>query len=460
MLDLLRKKNRKAWKEQKQYEREAALSPAEKVRLEIQRKKSLAIHDTLNALREQQGIKSPIQQRNNRHSLAAFVHNRSTTIDEVMEVTRKQKKAEESWVRKMKYTMEAHDDELTIRSSRKFKRKDQSTASQASKRVDKAQSDKLLLSRDERILQKKDFGPYKTKDLVAFLKCFQSLPPEINMDDDELKSVSIALTTASKDGKENGDEAFKEKKEDEAEDKEWDDLSLESWDEEGESIAEDQQKEEDEEAKAARLAEEEREREEKERQKKEDEEKASEIKHAQEVVNTNVRLLNLINSKWMSMNTQFKTELQKVLTKRSEGGILPRNVLISLQDALTYCCPYMQLPDRQLCLRLFVLKTPRSVEHIEATEKGLTREQLRKLKAMFEFFDKDNSGGIDKYEIVEVLQKLADNKKKEVTSDKMNDDEERGVDITDAEALIESVAGVDQPELDFDCFVKMFKNLV
>merc|ERR1711871_723108 len=123
--------------------------------------------------------------------------------------------------------MEAHDDELTIRSSRKFKRKDQSTASQASKRVDKAQSDKLLLSRDARILQKKDFGPYKTKDLVAFLKCFQSLPPEINMDDDELKSVSIALTTASKDGKENGDEAFKEKKEDEAEDKEWDDLSLE-----------------------------------------------------------------------------------------------------------------------------------------------------------------------------------------------------------------------------------------
>ena len=100
------------------------------------------------------------------------------------------------------------------------------------------------------------------------------------------------------------------------------------------------------------------------------------------------------------------------------------------------------------------------MEHTEATEKGLTRDQLRKLKAMFEFFDKDSSGGIDKYEIVEVLQKLAENKKKEVTADKVNDDDEKGVDITDAEALIQSVAGVDQPELDFDCFVKMFKSLV
>ena len=75
-----------------------------------------------------------------------------------------------------------------------------------------------------------------------------------------------------------------------------------------------------------------------------------------------------------------------------------------------------------------MLKTPRTVEHKEATEKGLTQEQLKKLKAMFEFFDKDGSGGIDKYEIVDVLQKLADNKKKEVTSDKTNDDEDKVVD--------------------------------
>lgn len=464
---ILRKKNRKVWREQREFEQEKNLSPAEKVRLEIKKGKAKKAADALSALKE--GM-PPIQQRNNRHSFAALVHNRSTTIDEVMEATRKQKKAEESWVRKMKYTLEDHGDELTSRTSRRSQRnKDdaEASANQSGKSVDKNRSGKLLQSRDERILQKKDFGPYKTKELMAFLRCFQTLPPEQNHDDDDSLGIPVALTTSSKgetSSTEKGAEKKAKKKDGEdGDDDDWDDFSIDSSSEEEEqeeNEEEESEEEEDEEVMAVRLAEEERERVEKERQQKEDEEKAAEAKHASEVVNTNVRLLNLINTKWVQLNGQFKTEFQKVLTKRSDGGILPRNVLISLQDALTFCCPYMQLPDRQLCLRLFVLKTPRTVEHTEATEKGLTREQLRKLKAMFEFFDKDNSGGIDKYEIMEVLQKLAENKKKEVTSDKMNDDDEKGVDITDAEALIQSVAGVDQPELDFDCFVKMFKSLV
>ena len=399
--------------------------------------------------------------------MANLMHNQSTTIDEVMEATRKQKAAEESWVRKMKFV---HDDaeedrSHSTRSSRRTRQsgKDSSKGDANASDKNKDKANKTLQSKDDRILKKKEFGPYKTRDLIMFLKTFQAFPPE-RLQDEEASQSTLHISAASESKKGDG--------EDEGEEDEWDDFSIasdeqpdgeEGKEEKGESAEKKdgkEEEEEEEEVREARLAEEAAEKERKEQQAREDEERLAEMHHATEVVNTNIRLLSFMNAKWVSLNNQFKSELQKVMGKRTEDGTLPRNVLISLSDALTFCCPYMPLNERQLCLRLFVLKTPRTVEHQEATEKGLTQEQLKKLKAMFEFFDKDGSGGIDKYEIVDVLQKLSDNKKKEVTSDKVNDDEDKGVELADAEKLISSVNGHDAEELDFDNFVRMFKSLV
>ena len=59
-----------------------------------------------------------------------------------------------------------------------------------------------------------------------------------------------------------------------------------------------------------------------------------------------------------------------------------------------------------------------------------------------------------------LLSKLAENKRKEVDTDRVNDDENKGVELQDAEELIASVNGHDAEELDFDHFAKMFKSLV
>ncbi len=470
-----KRKRKKALREHdrtlRKVDTEATMSASDKIRREL---KLLSSRSKSTAELPAPAQIKPIEELLPRHSMATLVHNQSTTIEEVMAATRKQKAAEESWVRKMKFVHEdAGEDRSrsTTRSSRKSGSKSgkdgkRNNANPADKGNEKAK--KLLESKDDRILKKKEFGPYKTKDLMMFLKTFQSFPPEIVQD--EASESTLHISAASESKKEDGD------REGEDED-DWDDFSIASEEdpdvEDGkgeagggstEKIEDDEEKEdeeeEDEEVKAARLAEEAAEKERKERQAREDEERQAEMHHASAVVHTNIRLLGFLNAKWISLNNQFKTELQKVMAKRTEDGTLPRNVLISLLDALTLCCPYMPLSERQLCLRLFVLKTPRTVEHQEATEKGLTQEQLKKLKAMFEFFDKDGSGGIDKYEIVDVLQKLADNKKKEVTSDKVNDDEDKGVDLADAEALISSVNGHNAEELDFDNFVRMFKSLV
>ena len=231
--------------------------------------------------------------------------------------------------------------------------------------------------------------------------------------------------------------------------------------EEEDSVEEgEEEKEEEEEDAEEILAKNEAARLEEEKRKAEQRERDLEAKHAHQVITVPTRLLPLIKTRFMNVNKHFQAELEKVLRKRTEDGTLERNVLINLTDALNSCFPFMPMQERVLCLRYFVLKTPRTVEHVEAVEKGLTKEQLTKLKAMFKFFDKDSSGGIDKYEIVEVLSKLAENKRKEVDTDRVNDDENKGVELQDAEELIASVNGHDAEELDFDHFAKMFKSLV
>ena len=426
---IIRNKKKEHRKLTKSHSAISMLSPVEKIKLSMR-----------GALPDSQAP-DPIDTRN---TLASLVHSKALTIDDVMEVDRKQKQTEASLARKMKFALSEDDDKSSRSSIRKTPRNDEQL--QTSKDVNAQRSEKLSGSRDARILSKKEFGPYKTKLLFQFLRIFQSFPPEIIEVEEDLMSSSIMSMSTAKSG-----DVFKKAQED-SDDDSWpsDNESLD-----GSSIMVDPEIETEEMIRLREVQE-----------AAEEEIKAAqyhkevEAKHANDVVMMNIRLLHLINSKFMQLNPNFKNELQKVLLKRTEDGTLPRNVLISLTDALTFACNYMNTQERTLTLRYFVLKTPRTTAHVEAIEKGLTREQLKKLKAMFEFFDKDGSGGIDKFEITEVLEKLASNKKKEVTSDKLNEDEDKGVDLSDAEALISSVQGHEAEELDFEAFCRMFKSLV
>ena len=315
--------------------------------------------------------------------------------------------------------------------------------------------------RDLKILAKKEFGPYKIGELLKFMQTFQSIEPEVMTESDDISFAPMSINSAAtEETKDSGGYRMKNFYASKGGD---DDDDSDDWPTDEESDTEkpppaevEEVVEDTEEMQAER----ERLEQEAHQKKVAEIERELDAKHAITVVTSNIRLLPLINTKFMKMNNSYKHELIKLMNKRTEDGTLPRNVLINLTDALTFCCPYMEASDRNLCLRCFVLKTPRSIEFEATVEKGMTREQLSKLKLMFEFFDKDGSGGIDKFEIVEVLEKLAQNTKKDATADKVDDCDEMGSRLEDAEMLIASVQGHNAEELDFESFMKMFKNMV
>ena len=462
---IYRKKRRQHRNFVKQVEAAEKLSTVERLRASIVGKIPV---EMLHLSRDK------VQQPDTRHTMASLAENATKTIDDVMDVTRKKKHSEDNWQRKVNLIV--YDDEEASRT--KDARSSLGTGSESAslsssvKRV--RDTDDIVAQRDRKILAKKEIGPYKVKELFALLRCFQSLPAE-EPDEDLMSARSLGSVNSGvslqpeepdpsevknfKLGGYYGNNATAPRHggySDEDDDGDWptDEEELERRQKEAEEVS-------------LRLEEtpemlEEQARLEEERKIKIMEQLAreTEAKHAVDVVTSNVRLLNLLEKPFIRMNSQFKNELNKQLNRRTEDGTLPRNVLINLTDVLTYCCSYMTPQERAQCLRFFVLKTPRTVDHVEAKEKGLSRQQLNKLKKMFEFFDKDGSGGIDKFEIVEVLEKLANNTKKDLTSEKLNEDEDKGVDLSDAEALIASVQGHDAEELDFDSFIIMFKSLV
>ena len=417
---------------------------------------------------------------NTRHTMANIAHTKTHSIDDVMNVTRKQNLSELNWQRKVNLTLNDDDDDNKTTKSKSSNTTGIDTNNSNSNNTNKSSysnsysqnlTDEESERRDKKILNKKKFGPYKVQELLRFLRCFQTVPTEIKDDASTEYSLmderSMLHSGESNDDSEglgnhgligrmnhyNNSNGYD------------DDDDDDDWPTDDEDIEERKRKQLEEEEAAnitpESIAEKERLEEEAKQLQVLQLEREAEMKHAIDVVTTNVRLLTLINKQFMTMNSQYKHELVKVLQKRVEDGTLARNVVINLTDALTYCCPYMPLNERNFCLRLFVLKTPRTIETIEAKEKGLSREQLKKLKAMFEFFDKDGSGGIDKFEIVEVLEKLAsNNNQNNISGDKLNDDDDKGANIEDAEYLIASVQGHDAEELNFESFIKMFRSLV
>jgi len=409
-----------------------------------------------------------LRQPDTRHLMASLAELKTQTIDDVIDVTRKKKHSEDNWQRKVNLIVFDEEEEASkAKTTKSFESNSLDDVSLSSSVKRGRTSDDEIAKRDKKILAKRDFGPYKVQELFKLLRCFQSLPSE-EPEEDSLSARSLGSDSVI--SVRAGEPHPNEVKNfnlggyyaNNAANNEYDDGG--DWPTDEEELERRQKEQEEALLKLEETSEmlEERARQEEERKKQIVEQMAreTEAKHAVHVVTSNVRLLALLEKPFIKMNSQFKNELTKQLNRRSEDGTLPRNVLINLTDVLSYCCSYMQPQEKAQCLRYFVLKTPRTVDLIEAIEKGLTREQLKKLKKMFEFFDKDGSGGIDKFEIVEVLEKLANNKKKDFTSDKLNDDEDKGVELSDAEALIASVQGHDAEELDFDSFIIMFKSLV
>ena len=186
-----------------------------------------------------------------------------------------------------------------------------------------------------------------------------------------------------------------------------------------------------------------------------------------------IKLQPLLSHSYLRMRPQFKAELDRVLATKCSDGTLAHNVVISFYDALAEMCPYLTLPDRKNCIRYCFLKTKKEATITVIKAKELSVEDMQQLRAMFNFFDKDRSGDVNREEILAALETTSKNKKQ---FNSISTDEEGGGgggkhgggggglgSMINEEMIIDMMKSVDSDgnaDLDFDEFVKLFKNIL
>lgn len=383
---------------------------------------------------------------NTRHMAATILLDKQTSIDGVMEMSRKQKAAELNWVRKVKTMLTQVDTQPNPGRRRQKKQKDQSVSEDQSVAESLASSVRSIHKTkrhqvDKKIGERKSFGPYTAKELLGLLKAFQSLPQVYVPPQPRDNSIIVSHVLHEEHQEQRAldiDDAWSE--EDEEEEEQFpegaavaDPLDPAVAQQETQKLLLEQQQA----LEAKTLAE---------KRRQEDEEDEREKTYSDQVLSTSIKLQPLRNHPFMKLRPAMKAALDTYIAQRGDDGTLPHNVICALSDLLSACCPIMKPDDRQQCLRLFVINTP-SQDVSEAAERGVTVAQLQKLKDMFKFFDKDGSGGIDKEEILEVLLKLQENSNS-------GSSQEIGED------LIKDVMGTSGEELSFEDFARSFKSLV
>lgn len=181
-----------------------------------------------------------------------------------------------------------------------------------------------------------------------------------------------------------------------------------------------------------------------------------------------IKLQPLLGNSYLRMRPQFKSELDRTLSSKCSDGTLAHNVEISFYDALGEMCPYMSLPDRKNCIRYCFLKSKKEVTITVVKAKELTVEDMQQLRAMFNFFDKDRSGDVNRDEILAALETTSKNKKQSSVN---TDDDGAAAPVSSGlgsmineDMIIDMMKSVDGEDgdgnLDFDEFVKLFKNIL
>ena len=365
---------------------------------------------------------------NTRHTHAGMLLDRQSSIDGVMEVTRRQKRAELNWVRKAK-SLASLDWGASAslkraagqgsgarrggNSSNADKNKhaggDGSVADNSSKgsrgapnpNPNPSRGARTLQQRqDQKLLERQAFGPYPVKELLGLLRAFQSMPQVFVAPKTELVAPVKEEALPHHSGENKDDD--------------WDD-DWEGYDDYDEApidapralpggpgpeelapqapededpaetaarqaLSEQRQREADEEGKEREAA--------RQLQREEDEAALAELHHSEQVVAISIKLQPLLQHPFIRQRPGCRAAMEKYLAMRAETErALPHNVVLCLADLLACAFPLMKPDDRRQCLRFFVLHTP-SEDVAEAAERGVTVSQLKKLRDMFVFFDK------------------------------------------------------------------------
>ena len=166
----------------------------------------------------------------------------------------------------------------------------------------------------------------------------------------------------------------------------------------------------------------------------------------------------------------FKSGMEEVVRNSIADNIPVPTVRLSLNECVTYLCPFMSASERMEAIRMYSMQ-PKIVKGEEKSIKNVQEEDIARMRIMFDYMDADHSGYVDKDEIVASL--INDSEAIQEEIDKAEEDRFLMGEETEKEPapafvwtedkIIEMVSAVDADgnlELDFEEFLGLFSNFM
>ena len=171
-----------------------------------------------------------------------------------------------------------------------------------------------------------------------------------------------------------------------------------------------------------------------------------------------VSLHDLLKHKYVRSRPHFKASLEKDLLSKVSAGA-SSGLFMTLQRILVQMCPLMTTKDRLDCITFFgISKSDLLVE--ESREVVYNAKQLKQLRRIFNYFDANNNGTVDREEIRLAVNRDAIRGMSGLDNLRGSDVAvETGVDEASIESMMDEGDEDNNNELDFDEFVKLFGSM-
>lgn len=116
-----------------------------------------------------------------------------------------------------------------------------------------------------------------------------------------------------------------------------------------------------------------------------------------------IDLANLVKHRWMRNRPHFKSFLEKLLLVQRPN--MSAGMFITLNRIISQICPLMSRKDRRELSEFFKVYRSSDQQKLRPGEKVYEPVYKAQLKKIFDFFDVDQSGSIDRNEIRKALDK-------------------------------------------------------
>jgi len=178
-----------------------------------------------------------------------------------------------------------------------------------------------------------------------------------------------------------------------------------------------------------------------------------------------VDLAELVKHRWMRGRPHFKSFLDKVaIMKRAN---INGKIYITLNRIILQICPLLTPKDRKELSDFF--RVYREDDTLRgAPAKQFTGQQRKQLRKIFDFFDLDKSGTIDREEIRAALDRTCEgrvNAGAALVGQEVLQDQEQSIDDESLGSLLSEAANrkddesVDSIEMDFPAFLQFFGQM-